>query len=264
MQKLAFQQQLVAEDACDLAQAFGVTHFYVDISVPENAIDTWSQKRIQALLVRSKGLQPIVHGNGVNPLSHKIPQLRESAIDYATKEMTLASQLSASYIVHGGQAYTTGSMESALEQAMESFSESFAVLQKNATELGVDIWVENLANFESHYPFMNVLSRIESFDYLLERFPETKIIFDVGHYHVGKGEHAQFINKFMNNIVAVSLSDNDSRRDMHAPLGFGTVQWDILRQAFSSEWGGVFVFETKSPNPVDDYEFYFQAEEVAA
>ncbi|CAC9546574.1 hypothetical protein [uncultured Gammaproteobacteria bacterium] len=140
--------------------------------------------------------------------------------------------------------------------AFDNFILSYRDIVKHANALSVPVWVENLAAFENHYPFSNMLSSIECFKQLKKIDHTVDIIFDIGHFNLSGNNHSHFFEEFLNNIRAVSLSDNDSIRDMHASLGAGNIDWKKIKKYLSKNWQGVFVFETKSQDILEDKKYF--------
>lgn len=254
MNKVAFQQHENAEKALQTGLQLEATHYYIDISVQENNLSKWNNDRLNKH--RNKDIKPIIHGDGTNAISHQIEIIREASVEYVKSEINLAGKLNCPYILHAGQVYTTGSMNEHKSLAFNKFILSYKEIVKHANTLSVSIWVENLASFENHYPFSNMLSSIECFKRLKKVDSTVSIIFDIGHFNLSSNNHSDFFEEFTNNICAVSLSDNDSIRDMHANLSGGNIDWKEIKQYLTTNWQGLFVFETKSQNILEDKKYF--------
>lgn len=170
----------------------------------------------------------------------------------------MAGKLNCPYILHAGQVYTTGNMDEHKNVAFDKFILSYKNIIKHANKLSVPIWVENLASFENHYPFSNMLSSLECFKRFKEIDTTINIIFDIGHFNLSSSTHSEFFEEFSNNICAVSLPDNDSIRDMHANLGAGNIDWKRIKKYLPINWQGLFVFETKNQNILEDKKYFEQ------
>ncbi len=256
MKKVAFQQHKNAEKALQTGLQLKATHYYIDISVKENTLSEWNDVRIEKHL--NKSISPIIHGDGTNAISHPIDIIRKASVEYVKSEIDLAGKLNCPYILHAGQVYTTGSMDEHKNIAFNEFILSYKDIVKHANTLLAPIWVENLASFENHYPFSNMLSSIECFKRLKKIDKNVSIIFDVGHFNLSDNNHSYFFEEFSNNICAVSLSDNDSIRDMHASLGAGNIDWKKIKKYLPRNWQGLVIFETKSQNILEDKKYFEQ------
>lgn len=192
------------------------------------------------------GLSPILHGNGTNPLCSEISDVLRAAVEYVHKEILLASRLSAPLIVHGGQIYSPTkapqARKNALTYTIDSLRSVVAFAQKNS----VDIWMENLAAYQTLHPFYNVYSASDEIEQVMSALPELGLILDIGHLNIGNKGYSYLIGKYSRNIRAISLSDNNGIHDTHSPLGNGQVDWkSILNEIHASNWSGIVVFETR-------------------
>lgn len=264
---ISYQQHQVAEEALELAINLNATHFYVDTSAPGNEIDSWPPERISALneCAADAAVTPIVHGDGTAAISHHLKPMRDGALQHVSREIELASKLDTAYILHGGQLYTTLNIQRFKNQALEHATHSCRVIQELANQHGVDVWLENLAGFSDHLPFFNMITNKVHFEHILNEIPDMNIILDVGHYNISGEPMAPFFDKFHSRIKAMSLSDNDGARDMHAPLGAGNIDWPFIKNMIEKyNWNGVLIFETKSIQPKEDYDYFTGLNKLSA
>ena len=89
--------------------------------------------------------------------------------------------------------------------------------------------------------------------------PGMNMILDIGHYNIAGEPVVDFFSCYHSRIKAISLSDNDGLRDMHAPLGSGNIDWPMIKTMIEDfNWQGVYIFETKSVDLGEDVEFFNQ------
>ncbi|CAC9585445.1 hypothetical protein [uncultured Gammaproteobacteria bacterium] len=89
MKKVAFQQHENAELALQTGLQLKATHYYIDISVQENTLSKWDNDRIDKHL--NSSINPIIHGDGTNAISHNIDLIREASVKYVKSEIDLAA-----------------------------------------------------------------------------------------------------------------------------------------------------------------------------
>lgn len=264
---ISYQQHQVAEEALELAINLNASHFYVDTSAPGNEIDRWPSDRISALYkcAVDAAVTPIVHGDGTAAIAHHLKPVRDGALECVYREIELASKLDTTYILHGGQLYTTLNIQSYKNQALEHVAQSCRSIQEHANKYGIEVWLENLSGFSNHLPFFNMITKKEHFEYIINEVPDMNIILDVGHYHISGEPVGSFFDKFHSRIKAISLSDNDGVRDMHAPLGAGNIDWLSIKTMMEKyNWNGVLIFETKSIQPKEDYDYFMGLNNLSA
>lgn len=69
--------------------------------------------------------------------------------------------------------------------------------------------------------------KFEDYRYVLDRVPEIRVHFDVGHanIHGGIKKIRKFLAYFNDRIIHIHIHDNHGKSDDHLPLGKGTVNW---------------------------------------
>lgn len=103
------------------------------------------------------------------------------------------------------------------------------------------------------------------FERILTDVPSMNVILDIGHYNITGESIEAFFARFHSHIKAISFSDNDGLRDMHAPLGRGSIDWQAIRDMIDQlDWNGVLIFEKKSIQPQNDYDFYMSQTQLRA
>jgi L-ribulose-5-phosphate 3-epimerase len=249
---IAIQSYLPAEEGLIVAYDNGYTHWYIDLSLPCDALEQWSTKRVKCLAddMDIKNISPIIHGNFNAPLSSNIPILREAAVSYVKRELELAAQFSAPVIIHGGAIVEPRLVTAAKRSAIDNFVKSIKELYEYGTELGVRVWVENLSNYTNNHPFYYIFSTRSEFRYVLEKCPELEIFLDLGHANIGNDNIHDLIGEFSHNISGISLSNNNGMRDQHFQMVKGSVDYSLVfNKLIKTNWFGFLAFEVRDLPP---------------
>jgi L-ribulose-5-phosphate 3-epimerase len=254
---IAVQEYLTAEDGAIHAYEDGCSHWYVDMSLPSDHAHEWTPQRLRALrkTADTLGLTPIIHGNFRAPLATEIPEIKAGVVAYLTAELTLAGELGAPLIVHGGALVDPRPTESGRWSALQRFIVMMENTLPIANNLGVEVWVENLSHYPRLRPFTYVFTRYTDFVGVHEHLPAVKFIFDVGHANVNQSPPLQLFREYPKAIGAISVSDNDGKSDSHLGLGRGCAPIEELVAAIvEAEWRGVVAFETRGAAVSDGVE----------
>jgi L-ribulose-5-phosphate 3-epimerase len=252
------QQYHGAEAGAEHAHKHGYTHWYIDGANAEDRPSKWSDSRIEKMRhkMHELGVTPVFHGNFKAPLASDVPELRKAALEYLKAEIDLSAKLGAPLILHGGGIVEPRTVKEALNLAIQGYVETVSEAVEYAKEKGVELWLENLSNYQRFHPFYYVFTNIEHYRYVLDRVPGVKMIFDVCHETVGGGDPIEVFNELHDRIAAFSFSDTDGARDSHWPLGMGTIDWDgLTKQIIEKDWKGLVAFETRNVEPVENINF---------
>lgn len=200
----------------------------------------------ELLCARNEGFNFLLHGYFPPPSETMLLNFADTSSvtrDFISKSVEYASRLAVPYYsVHAGfkSDYTivenklvSGKREcffSGIEQNIAWFYSTFS---------GIDLAVENL------YPVGKDVStcfcmHYEEIVYLLNRFPDIKFLFDLGHLKVS-GKYLSFdyekaaqelINRFHDRIVEIHLSENDGFDDDHLVPELNGFQDTFLKNNF--------------------------------
>ncbi|MCY7294562.1 sugar phosphate isomerase/epimerase [Alteromonas sp. a30] len=252
------QQYHGAEAGAEHAYEHGYTHWYIDGANKEDRPSEWSSERIKNMRnkIQELGVSPVFHGNFKAPLASDVPELRKAALEYLKTEIDLSAELGAPVILHGGGIVEPRSVKEAIEQALEGYVETIQEAMSYAQSKGVELWLENLSNYQRFHPFYYVFTNIKHYRYVLDRVPGIKMIFDVCHETVGGGDPLAVFNELHDRIAAFSFSDTDGTRDSHWPLGKGKIDWNGLTKCIvEKDWHGLVAFETRNVEPKENIQF---------
>lgn len=243
----ASQNYLTAEEGIEHAHEHRISHWYVDVSLESDRPNQWNSLRVEHLLNRCAAykMTPIIHGNFKVPLSSDVDELRLYSLDYVKKEIQLAKILNGPLIIHGGAIVEPRLATTTKKKALDNFISSVEFLLNDASMHGVEIYLENLSNYKNHSPFHYIFTSPEEMDYALQKIPEIKIFFDVGHANIGN-DAIGFFEQFHQSIIGLSLSNNNGAKDQHYGLLNGEIDYTkLVQKILIAKWSGVVAFETR-------------------
>lgn len=105
-------------------------------------------------------------------------------------------------------------------------------------ELGRDCGVT--VAFENSTGEAGLLKNVEEVRRLAERVDGVKLSFDVGHANT-VGQTKEFLEKFLHLMVHAHVHDNDGFRDLHLPVGEGTIDWRFVLPLLAKMRGPVVI-----------------------
>ncbi len=122
--------------------------------------------------------------------------------------------------------------------------ENVAKLGRVAQEHGIVLLVENIGFGDS------MLFDQGEFVRLFDEIPTIKALLDVGHAHINGWDIPQVIRDLGEHLQAVHLHDNDGVRDLHLPIGEGTIDWSEVWPALgrlSHPWRAILEYDMGTP-----------------
>ncbi|MFC5473395.1 sugar phosphate isomerase/epimerase family protein [Paraherbaspirillum soli] len=238
-----------AEEGLAEAAIHGYSHWYIDGSLVGERPADWTEARISAMCksIEDAGIKPIYHGNFKAPLGSDVPEMALAAVNYVKREIDLCAQLGGiPLIVHGGGIVEPRLVKEARSIGLENLIRNLNELVAYGRERNVDIWLENLCNYNKFHPFYYIYTTEDEYAKVLEQVPGIYFFLDVSHAHVNDGAPIQVFERFHHRIAGMSFSDNAGDRDSHMPLGRGNLDYPQLLQAIRKvSWQGIIGFETR-------------------
>ena len=154
------------------------------------------------------------------------------------KCLSLASDFSRLAVVHPGHLSPLG-----MQMPDKAWSQNILGIQEicdHAAELDMKIAVENMVNMPALLG-----RRPEEIVGILETVNRDNVgfILDVGHANTN-GNVDSFL-KLKDMVIHAHIHDNHGERDEHLPVGFGTVPWERVAEAFEG-YRGRMVTESRS------------------
>ncbi|MFF7231787.1 TIM barrel protein [Streptomyces sioyaensis] len=247
---VAVQRYLTAEEGLEAAREEGCSHWYVDASLMQDMPHNWSRDRRSRLVATAAdyGLRPVLHGNFRAPLASEIPEVRAASLDYVRSEVDLAASIGAeALVIHGGAFVEPRPTKAHRDAALERFVSLLSVVEREAADKGVEVWLENLSYYPKYRPFSYVFTREADFSEVLAEIPHLKFVLDVGHANVNQSMALPAFMSFAPSIAALALSNNSGGQDAHLALTEGTLSvrelTDVIR---ALNWSGLIAFETRN------------------
>jgi sugar phosphate isomerase/epimerase len=84
---------------------------------------------------------------------------------------------------------------------------------------------------------------ITSVSEILARVPDIYLHIDTGHANLFGRKPEEFIEKFHTRLRHVHLNDNDGIRDLHIPMGTGSINWERLIKLLKGYYDGTITLE---------------------
>jgi L-ribulose-5-phosphate 3-epimerase len=243
------QDYLRAEDGALEAFVQGYTHYYIDSSLPGERPGDWTPERLAYVSKLSSvlGVKPIYHGNFKSPIGSDVREISRLGLEYAKAEVDVCVGLGgAPLIVHGGGIVEPRKVRDARQAGLLNLVDNLAELVTYAQAKGVQVWLENLCNYDRFHPFYYICTQETEYQFVLDRVPGLRFILDVSHAHVNGGDPVRVFQRLYPRIAAMSFSDNGGERDSHLPLGQGNLDYaGLVRSITELGWHGVVGFETR-------------------
>lgn len=243
----ASQNYLLAEEGILSAFQNNANYWYIDASLSEEHPDKWSADRINWLLslIDTYQVFPIVHGNFKVPLASDVELLRESSVEYVKKEIDFAKYLNAPLIIHGSVIVEPRLVTKVKKIALNQFVSSIETLLEYAEKRGVTLYLENLSNYTNYFPFHYIFTTPAEVNYVIEKIPEIKLFFDVGHANIGNNP-IEFFKSCHQSIAGMSFSNNNAVKDQHCGLNKGEISYtNLVEVILDCDWRGMIAFETR-------------------
>src|SRR3990167_1409556 len=259
----ASQNYLPAEEGILSAFQNNLNYWYIDTSLSEEHPDKWSTDRINRLLnlVTQYQVSPIIHGNFKVPLASDVESSRKTSVEYVKKEIDFAKALNAPLIIHGSVIVEPRLVSKVKKMALNQFVLSVETLLEYAEKRGVTLYLENLSNYTNYFPFHYIFTTPAEVRYVIEKIPEIKLFFDVGHANIGN-DPIEFFKACQQSIAGMSFSNNNGIKDQHCGLNKGEILYaDLVEAILDYDWRGIIAFETRgktTSQSIDDLEVIYK------
>jgi len=87
---------------------------------------------------------------------------------------------------------------------------------------------------------------VKNVSVVLDKVPQLFLHIDIGHASLFGRKPEQFIRKFSHRLKHVHLHDNDKNRDLHLPLGCGSIKWENIIKILKKYYDGTITLEVFS------------------
>src|SRR3990167_4654647 len=139
------QKYFGAEKALQMAHDKKCSHYYLDCTLDENSLSTWTPDRIKSIKSKMEkyNIQAVVHGRDTLPIAHKVKEIRKAAIDVIKQEIEFATSFSNQLVIHGGQIQSSRNVQLAKILANSLLIESLHELMDYASQYDIQLLLEN-------------------------------------------------------------------------------------------------------------------------
>jgi len=179
-----------------------------DQAVPER-IDV---ERVRNLL-EQYGLEVVGHTACYLPIGSPIKSLREAAAEEMTRYFRVFNELRIRLVtIHANWPIAIFSAKEGIAFQVTALRE----LVREAKKYNLKLMYE---------PIDTQKDSVENVSAVLGQVPELFFHLDIGHASLFGRKPEQFIKEFHQRLKHVHLNDNDRMRDLHLPMGAGSIDW---------------------------------------
>ncbi len=200
-----------------------------DMATPEK-IDI---KKTRKLLGRYD-LGVVGHTAWYMPIGSPVKALRDAAIDELKRYFEVFAELGVENVnIHAnwpGGLFTD-------KEGVRFQIETLKRLVEEAREFGISLMLE---------PLDTRFDTVKNISSILRAVPELYLHLDVGHTNLYGRKPEDFIKKFHRRLKHVHLHDNNRAKDLHLPLGCGSIEWEKLLKVLKKYYDGTITLEVFS------------------
>lgn len=209
-------------DEIDAIGALGMDYMELAMDSPQAHYDRIrQQKRLIRQALDDRGLGLVCHLPTFVHTADLTDSIRQASMEEVIHSMETAAELEAEKVVLH-PSYIGGLAVFIMDQAKALAMDAFDKAARRASTLGLTVCVENM--FPKYQPF------VEAADFfpVFHNFPQFKLVFDIGHAHMGDpgGQRlVGFFRHFGARLEHVHISDNHGHLDDHLPVGHGGIDF---------------------------------------
>lgn len=209
---------------------------FVDLTLEPPGADA-SKINVERLVSALKGKKVVGHTAWYLPFASPYPAVRKSALDELLKCLDVFRQLDCRLMnVHIGSVHRFFSSD-----ALPWYAELLKRLAEEAGKSGIGVMVEH----QNASP-----QQMELLEGILREVPEVKFHLDVGHANIGSASLSDslswMLKRFGKRLAHVHISDNNSKEDLHLPLGAGTINFSHVARLLRGKYDGTITLEVFS------------------
>ncbi|RLE72517.1 MAG: hypothetical protein DRJ45_01710 [Thermoprotei archaeon] len=227
---------------------------------------------LSKILVKYDKIIFIIHEWYCEKLAIKSSEQRIIYLDSAKRIIELASDVNVrSITIHPSYFYPPSDEYLMREKALNSLKRDEAwkisirflkELSKYALKNEIYLGIENMELYSYENGVKKLFPAFGRTIYELSEilslvgYDSLKVTFDVGHANIG-GNPVSFLEKMFPQIVHIHLHDNNGLRDLHAPLGSGTIDFKtIFKIIRENNYSGTMIVERSiDDNILNDINF---------
>ncbi len=168
------------------------------------------------------------------PTGSPIKALRDAAVSELKRYLEVFAELGVEYVnIHAnwpGGLFTD-------REGVKFQIETLKKLIKVAEGFGIDLMLE---------PLDTRFDTVRNISSILKAIPELYLHLDIGHTSLHGRRPEDFIRKFHNRLKHVHLHDNNKAKDLHLPLGCGSIEWERILKVLKRYYDGTITLEVFS------------------
>ena len=185
-------------------------------------------------LLRKYNLGVVGHTAWYLPIGSPIKTLREASVKELVRYFEVFSELGVEFVtIH---ANWPGGMFSE-EEGIKFQVESLRKLVREAKRFNLKIMYEPLETYADN---------VKNVSKILKMVPGLFLHLDIGHANLFGKKPEEFIKKFSNKIKHVHLHDNNGDKDLHLPMGCGSIEWEKILKILKKYYDGTITLEVFS------------------
>jgi sugar phosphate isomerase/epimerase len=177
------------------------------------------------------GLEVVGHTAWYLPIGSPFRELRETAVSIIKRYLCIFEELGCRKVtVHGnwhGGLFTE-------KEAIAFQTESLRELAAFAGRKKIRILYEPVGSRQE---------TVKTLRTLLTMNPDIGYHADTGHLNLFRGSPIRGLAEFRDRLSHIHMHDNDGQRDLHLPMGTGTIPWDPLIKELKSFYDGTITLE---------------------
>jgi len=223
----------------------------IGIEAPTDASALRKNKSSIQKMLKEFNNPPLGHTSWWYELGSPYDSVRKGWIEQAKIDIEIASELGIKLLNFHFKILSRilRQHEKSLKLISDNYVKSLRELSKFAKKKDIVIMLEN------------VEGNFEYYKYVLDKVPEIKFHFDVGHAFIldGMPEIRKFGSYFRERIVHIHVHDNNGKEDQHLGLGKGSTKWkEVVSLLKKIEYDRTITFEvfTSDKDLVKSMEYF--------
>ena len=185
-------------------------------------------------LLEEYELEVVGHTACYLPIGSPIRSLRESAVKEITRYFRVFNELRVHLVtIHANWPTAIFSAKEGIAFQVKALKE----LVREAKEYNLKLMYE---------PIDTQKDNLENVSAVLTQVPELLFHLDIGHASLFGRKPEQFIKEFHQRLKHVHLNDNDRMRDLHLPMGAGSIDWRKAIKVLKRYYNGTITLEVFS------------------
>ncbi len=185
-------------------------------------------------LLEEHGLEVVGHTACYLPIGSPIESLRRSAVKETTRYFRVFNELRVRLVtIHANWPTAIFSAKEGIAFQVKALRE----LVEEAKEYNLKLMYE---------PIDTQKDNLKNVSAVLSQVPELLFHLDIGHASLFGRKPEQFIKEFHKKLRHVHLNDNDKMRDLHLPMGAGSIDWKRTIKVLKRYYNGTITLEVFS------------------